>query len=253
MYNRFMHSDVYDRLIARNYDAVYSVLRDPSGDAAFYLQQARECGGPVLELGCGTGRTLLPIGRAGIDCVGLEPSSEMLAVLREKDPPPNLCLVQGCMQELDLGDARFPLITAPFRAFSHLLTVEEQLCALGRIRQHLAPGGRFVFDLFDPKLERMALLQEPEALAATFQYEGCAVQRFDSVTRDPSTQIITLRMRFAGGPPELTGSTELPIRWFYRYEVEHLLARAGFAHVTICGGFDGRPWTAGGETVITAR
>jgi hypothetical protein len=64
---------------------------------------------------------------------------------------------------------------------------------------------------------------------------------------------MTVTFRFEGGPPELTGSTEVELRWFYRYELEHLLARAGFTDVSFFGGFDRRPWTAGGETVVIAR
>lgn len=247
------NSDIYDQLIASNYDAVYAVIRDPSGDAAFYRQLALDCGGPVLELGCGTGRILLGIAQAGIECVGLDVSPAMLQIFRAKAPPPNLTLVEGRMQHFELGAGRFRLITAPFRAFSHLLTVGEQLAALACIRRHLAPGGQLVFDLFDPKLERIAAPSEPEHLAATFHYQGHELRRFDSSLRDHTAQVMTVRMRFEGGPPELTGSADFKLRWFYRYEVEHLLHRAGFAEVAIYGGFDRRPWTAFGETLVFAR
>ena len=73
-------------------------MRNPSGDVAFYGELARASGGPVLELGCGTGRTLLPIAQAGIHCVGVDASPAMLAVLRQKSPPPNLELVEGRME-----------------------------------------------------------------------------------------------------------------------------------------------------------
>src|SRR5262245_8956618 len=115
--------DVYPELLAATYDSAYAVIRDPSGDAGFYLELAREIGGPVLERGCGTGRTLLPIARAGIACVGVDGSPTMLAELRRKAPPPNLTLVEGRMEALELGDRRFRLCTCPFRAFSHLLDV----------------------------------------------------------------------------------------------------------------------------------
>src|SRR5215475_12662699 len=155
--------DEYDASIAKNYDAEYAVIRDPSGDRAFYAELARASGGPVLELGCGTGRVLLPIAEQGIPCVGLDLSKNMLDVLRAKGPPPSLSLVQASMTGFDLGGARFPLIFAAFRAFQHLCTVEEQLAALGCIRRHLAPGGTFAFDVFAPSLTRTAIEEEPEA------------------------------------------------------------------------------------------
>ena len=84
----------------------------------------------MLELGCGTGRVLLPIARLDVACVGLDLSPGMLDVLRSKAPPPNLTLVQASMTDFDLGTERFQLVFSAFRAFQHLYTVEEQLAAL---------------------------------------------------------------------------------------------------------------------------
>ena len=67
-----MYDETYDRLIAEHYDGTYDELRTPSGDAAFYARLAARTGGPVLELGCGTGRVLLPIAATGVECVGLD-------------------------------------------------------------------------------------------------------------------------------------------------------------------------------------
>src|SRR3954451_19627199 len=97
-------SDEYEGLLSRNYDALYGVMRDPSGDAAFYRQLAQETGGPVLELGCGTGRVLLPIAALGLPCVGVDASPAMLAALRDKHPPANLELIEARMETFDLGD-----------------------------------------------------------------------------------------------------------------------------------------------------
>jgi ubiquinone/menaquinone biosynthesis C-methylase UbiE len=246
------YADGYARLVARHYDALNAVLRGSSQDAAFYLALARERGGAVLELGCGTGRILLPIAQAGIPCVGLDASRDMLDVLRAKLPPPNLALVHAAMESFDLGARRFALITIPFRAFSHLLHVPAQLAALERIRRHLAPGGRLALDVFDPKLASLARAEEPEALAATAETARGRVQRFDRVSRDAARQVLTLRMRFVGPAPEDCGEGELELRWFHRYELEHLLARAGFAVEALYGGFDRRAWAPGGETIVVA-
>src|SRR3954463_15753251 len=108
------YDDTYQRAIARSYDAEYAVTRDASGDCAFYAALAREAGGPVLELACGTGRVLLPIAREGIPCVGLDHSQAMLDVLRSRDPPPNLELALASMTDYDMGTARFRLIYAAF-------------------------------------------------------------------------------------------------------------------------------------------
>jgi ubiquinone/menaquinone biosynthesis C-methylase UbiE len=177
----------------------------------------------------------------------------MLAMFRAKNPPGNVRLVESRMEALDLGAARFRLVTIPFRALSHLLSVDAQLAGLESARRHLAPGGTLALDVFDPKLERMALSEEPESLAVTFWEGKHEVRRWDSIRRDSTTQIMNVTLRFEGDVPELAGSAEVQLRWFYRYELEHLLARTGFADVSFFGGFDRRPWTAGGETVVIAR
>ncbi|HEY8122541.1 MAG TPA: class I SAM-dependent methyltransferase [Myxococcota bacterium] len=247
------YADSYARLIARHYDALNETLRGASRDAAFYLELARASGGPVLELGCGTGRVLLPIAREGIACVGLDASLDMLAMLRAKRPPPNLELVHGDMAAFDLGARRFALITVPFRALSHLLDVPAQLAALANARRHLAPGGRLALDVFDPKLARTAIAEEPEELAVSANTPRGRLQRFDRVSRDLARQVLTLRVRFVADAPEDCGEGELQLRWFHRYELEHLLARAGFAIEALYGGFDRSPWTPGGETIVIAR
>ena len=244
-------SDEYEGLLALNYDALYGVMRDPSGDAAFYRALAQETGGPVLEMGCGTGRVLLPIAALGIPCVGVDASPAMLAALRAKNPPPNVELVEGRMESVDLGDRRFRLVTSPFRAFLHLLDVPSQLAALANVRRHLAPGGAFAFDVFDPKLAWLIAPGDTERLDATFKRDGVEIRRFAKTRTDLATQIMEVTFRFE--PAETDGNTTVRLRWFYRYEIEHLLARAGFTDVTFYGGYDRRPWRPEGETVIVAR
>lgn len=248
-----VYSVEYERNLAQTYDAVYGVVRDPSGDVAFYVEQARESGGPVLELGCGTGRILLPTARLGLSCVGLDASPEMLAVLRGKNPPANVELVNDRMETFDLGKQRFRLVTAPFRAMQHLLDVDAQLRALENVRRHLAPGGAFVFDVFDPKLDRMAILDEPESEGVSFVHDGHEMRRRESVRRDLSSQIMTVTFRVEGGPVGLQGTAEIKMRWYYRYELEHLLTRAGFANLTFYGGFTKLPWRAGEDITVVAR
>jgi hypothetical protein len=176
----------------------------------------------------------------------------MLDVLRSKGPPANLEVIQGRMETFQIG-RQFALITAPFRAFQHLLDVESQLAALSNVRTHLAADGIFAFDVFDPKLERTAVLQEAEAMSFTFTHQGKKMRRYDTVRRDPTTQVMTVDFRFVGDAADLAGSTQIEMRWFYRFELEHLLARAGFTRLTFYRNFNRSPWRAGGETVVLAQ
>jgi SAM-dependent methyltransferase len=248
--------DSYDRSIARNYDAEYAVIRDPSGDRAFYAGLARDGGGPVLELGCGTGRVLLPIARDGIPCVGLDLSGNMLDVLRAKQPPANLELVQAAMTAFDLGARRFRLIFAAFRVFQHLCTVEKQLAALACVRRHLSPSGLFAFDVFAPNLARTAVEDEPEVEDVRARDGDAEIRRFVRVHRDHVTQVMTVKMRherWEGAAKVGEGASDLITRWFYRYELEHLLARAGFVIEALYGGFDREPYSATGEMIFVTR
>lgn len=246
-------ADPYGGVTARYYDAAYAVLRAPVQDVAFYSELARASGGPVLELACGTGRVLLEIAKQGIACAGVDLSPGMLAKLRAKGAAPSLRLVQAPMQRFDLGSDRFALIYSAFRGFQHLYTVEDQLACLACVRRHLAPGGAFAFDVFNPKLERMGASEEPEVARLRFALDGEEVVRYERVWRDPATQLLRVRMRYerkrAGGELE-SEEVEFQMRWFYRYEVEHLLARAGFRDVALYGGFAKQPFSAGSPEII---
>ena len=244
-------SDDYEGPLARNYDALYGVMRDPSGDAAFYRELAVEARGTVLELGCGTGRVLLPIAALGIPCVGVDASPAMLAALRAKRPPANLEVVLGRMESFDLDERRFRLVTCPFRAFQHLLDIPSQLATLANVRRHLAPGGAFAFDVFDPKLALLTAPADTERLEATFTIDGVETKRFGRARFDQEAQILEVTFRFE--PAQRDGNSTVRLRWFHRYELEHLLARAGFTDLTFFGGFDRRPWRPEGETIVVAR
>lgn len=246
----------HQRAIARSYDAEYAVIRDPSGDRAFYAELARETGGPVLELACGTGRVLLPIAREGIPCVGLDHSRAMLDVLRSKEPPSNLELVEAPMTDFDLGAARFRLIFAAFRGFQNLLGVDEQLATLACARRHLAPGGVLAFDVFAADPARVAIAETPEREEVRAEEGDEEVRRFSTIWNDPAAQVMRVRFRherWRAGVKVSDEATEIRMRWFWRFELEHLLARTGFTVEAMYGGFDRRPYDAKKEMIVVAR
>lgn len=245
--------DSYGTVTARFYDAAYATMGSLGRDVDFYVSLARETGGPVLELGCGTGRVLLAVAAAGIECTGLDLSAEMLGALRRKLEPAGLArpprLVVGRMQAFDLPGERFGLVCSAFRPFQHLYTVEDQLGCLACVRRHLRPGGLFAFDVFTPRLDLIAVDQVPEEEDMRFQQDGEEVVRFTSVVRDRALQVQRVHMRYErrrGG--EVVGSelSTFHMRWFHRYELEHLMVRAGFDDVEIYGDFDRSP--VGAET-----
>jgi len=242
----------YGPVTARYYDAAYATLASLGPDVDFYRTLAQETGGPVLELGCGTGRVLRALASDGVACTGLDGSPEMLDVLRAKRPA-GIEFVEADMRSFDLGAQRFALIYSAFRAFQHLTEVEDQLRCLARVRAHLAPGGRFAFDVFKPDLARMAQDEEPETEDLRFEHEGDEVVRTARVVRDGATQCMRVVFRYERrrrGRPVGSESAEFVMRWFYRYELEHLMARAGFPDVAIYGDFDRSPVGAGSPSFV---
>jgi SAM-dependent methyltransferase len=233
-------TDSYGVVTARYYDGAYRALRGQA-DAAFYRELAHEAAGPVLELGCGTGRVLLPIAADGIPCTGLDRSPAMLKALRAKQTPATLRLVNAPMQDFDLGSDRFTLIFSAFRAFQHMYTVEDQLGCLACVRRHLAPGGAFAFDVFNPRLDRIGLRSSPEVEEVRYELDGDEVVRYAAAEREPEVQLTHVHMRYErwrDGRVVGEERVSFDMRHFFRYELEHLLARAGFDDVTIYGDFD---------------
>jgi SAM-dependent methyltransferase len=236
--------------VARLYDGDYAVLRDPSGDVEFYVDQARRSGGPVLELACGTGRILLATARAGIEITGVDASAAMLARARERlaaEPPEirrRVVLHEADMCAFDAG-RRFPLVTIPFRPVSHLLGLEQQLALVRTVRRHLGPRGRLVFDVFQPDPVFLAGPRE-ERLDLEREEGGRRIRRFSRARPHLATQVMDVTFRWEIEEPSgkrTEHGVEFPMRWYHRYELEHLLARGGLRVLALYGDFRRGPFT----------
>lgn len=245
----------------------YVVPYATRGDVEFYVDEALAADGPVLELGCGTGRVLIPIARAGVPITGLDGSSAMLDQCRAKlaaEPAPvrsRVTLHEGDMRDFQLG-GRFALITIPFRPFQHLLTVEDQLACLASIHRHLREGGRVILDLFNPSLDylvnRPIGVEMPEGPPFTMTDGRQVVRSFKIVAQDRFNQVNDIELIYdvthRGGRTERQVHT-FRMRYFFRYEAEHLLARAGFAVDQLYAGYDRSSYgsTYPGELIFIAR
>jgi SAM-dependent methyltransferase len=251
--------------IADLYDHV-GLYRDRP-DVAFFVEAATAAGSPVLEVGCGTGRVLIPTARAGVDIVGLDLSPHMLAVCRQRlqeEPEAGrgrVRLVEADMRDFDLG-SRFTLATIPFRPFQHLLTVEDQLSCLGCIHRHLIDDGVLILDLFNPSLDWLVnkpigeeLDEEPEFVTPDGRR---VVRRHKTVARNRFTQVSKFELIYDVTHPD--GRTErlvqaFPLRHLFRYEAEHLLARAGFVVEHVYADYDKSAFGSKypGELLMLAR
>jgi ubiquinone/menaquinone biosynthesis C-methylase UbiE len=226
------------------------------GDRDWYRRKAKECGGPVLELGAGTGRITLGIAKDGVRIYALDADAAMLEALRRKvaDQPrevqERVTVIDGDMRVFQLAE-RVALIIAPFRAFLHNVTEPDQLACLGRVREHLRPGGRFAFNVFHPSLEYMA--QHASALAGVWRWAGTfpragggCIVRSDVNRYDTVRQCVYSQHRYeeygSDGTLRRTFLHRLELAYLYPPDIRRLLEQAGFKSVQIDGGFDARPF-----------
>jgi SAM-dependent methyltransferase len=247
------------------YDSCFSGLE---GDLQFYVEEAQKAGPPVLELGCGTGRILLPIAKAGLNIVGLDRAPAMLALLRQKlaklgpDVQGRVSLIEGDMRDFAFAD-RFPLIIIPYRAFLHLLTAKAQRQALTCIREHLTDDGRLIFNVFDPNLEVIAAHLGPLGAAQKKDFEfvdptsGHRIVVWATSQYDPEQQLIEQYFIFeeldADGDMIARTYRPLTLRYVHRYEMRYLLELCGYKVEALYGDFQCGPFRYGGEQVWVAR
>jgi len=225
--------------IARLYDPWSAGVIE---DISFYVEEALASGGPVVELGVGTGRIAIPIAMAGVQVIGVDSSEGMLAVCAEHGRQAGV----DARLDLRLGDLRrppvrerVPLVTCPFRAYLHLASDEERLEALAAARELLEPGGRLVFDVFAPSQDDVE-----ETDGRWIEREPGIDERADW---DLDAQTLTLSVRGSQGSSTMTLWWLEPQRW------SSLLAEAGFDVHACYGWFDRRPYAGGEDTVWIAR
>jgi SAM-dependent methyltransferase len=230
--------------MSSRYDAIARVYdpwsRSVVEDVAFYVEEARASRGPVVELGVGTGRIAVPIAQAGVHVIGVDDSAGMLRVCAER------AAAAGVQLDLRVGDLRRPpvservtLVLCPFRAYLHLQDDGERVDALTAACELLAPGGRLIFDVFEPGADDIA-----ETHARWIEREPGIWERADW---DERAGTLTLSVRSE------TGETTMQLAWIPTEHWRDLLERAGFDVLACYGWFDRRPYRGGEDSVWIAQ
>jgi SAM-dependent methyltransferase len=249
------HGGYEDReYVADYYDYAYN--RRNNIDVDFYVNYAKDCGGRTLELACGTGRILIPTAAAGCDITGLDLSPFMLQKCRDKlaaqpvDVQKRVKIIQGNMTDFNTGE-KYALITMPFRPFQHLTTVEEQKACLRCIYNHLKPRGKLVFDVYNPNPAKLVLTPEsmtervdfPEAPLPDGRtvYRSSRLPGFHRDLQYNDVELIYYVTHPDGKKERLVQS--FPMRYYYRYELEHLLELCGLKIINLFGNFDKSAYT----------
>jgi SAM-dependent methyltransferase len=229
---------VYDA-IAHLYDAW---SRQVVEDVDFYVEEALVAGGPVVELGVGTGRIAVPTAHAGVDVIGVDSSAAMLEICRRAAADAGV----EALLDLRLGDLAHPpvtervrLVTCPFRSYLHLHEDAERLAAFTAARALLEPGGRLVFDVFAPSREDIR-----ETNGRWLEREPGIWERADW---HPLQRRLTLSVRGEGG------ETTMELAWLAPEDWRRLLEQVGFEEIELYGWFDRRPYRRGEDAVWIAR
>lgn len=240
----------YPKEFARFYDIIYSHLRD-GVDNKFFQKQIAEAKGRVLEVGVGTGRFFKEALEKGADIYGIDISPEMLKVLKSNlNENEHFRISEQGIVDFSF-DSNFELIIAPFRVMMHVVNKDDQLRAINNVFDNLQPGGTFIFDTFVPNLEHLI-----KGLDNCVDFEGKhkpgkSLKRISSTKPDLIEQLIDVTFKFEWEENGMnTYEWSVPLRFFFRYELEHLIERSKFENYTILGDYDGAPLNSNSKEFI---
>ncbi|MCT1775290.1 bifunctional 2-polyprenyl-6-hydroxyphenol methylase/3-demethylubiquinol 3-O-methyltransferase UbiG [Brachybacterium sp. p3-SID957] len=196
-------------------------------------------GGRALELAIGTGRVAIPLREAGVEVAGIELSKAMIDRLREKVDAATIPVVQGDMTTATAGEG-FTLAYLVFNTISNLLTQEQQVECFRNAARHLAPGGRFVVELWVPQLRSLAPGHGGTVEVSESGY--LLVDTYDTLAQ----LVVSHHVRF---DPQVDGSREAqlartPHRYVWPAELDLMAQLAGFELEHRYAGFDRAEFTA---------
>lgn len=238
--------------VAQYYDAENA---DKTDDIDFYTELAEECAGTILEIGCGSGRVVLPLAKAGYTVHGIDNNAAMLALAQARvdhapDAYPALTLQAGNILNTAPPHNHYHLILLSYNMLMHFHDQPEQITLLQRLRRIIADEGLLVIDL--PNAGEVFAQPNTDALTLERTFinpdNGHMVLQQAVTTLDRVTQL----MRIVWLYDEVQGDgtlkrTVAPVvfRYFFPYEVQLLLKLAGFRVEQIYGDVDGSPFESG--------
>jgi SAM-dependent methyltransferase len=217
-----------------------------AADIPFYIGQAHKRGEPILELGCGTGRITIPIAKEGMEVWGLDVSPQMLATARKKSDALGLSInwVQADCRDFHLGQ-KFNLIFYPFNSIQHLLDLGDLEACLACVKEHLAPTGKFIVDIFNPSLGK--LLTDHSQITEITQYPApdgngvIKVLESHSYRRDSQILEVLWHYRREDGRTETIPAS---MRVIFPQELDAILGYNGLGLEEKLGDYDGSPFRA---------
>jgi ubiquinone/menaquinone biosynthesis C-methylase UbiE len=217
-------------------------------DVPFWRRVAAGADGPVLELGCGTGRVSLPLARAGVNLVGIDRSAPMLdrarrQIRRSSNPQirKSLRLVRGDIRTLPFDAGAFPMVLAPYGILQSLIRPRDLTAALASVARVLAGGGTFGIDLV-PDVPKWREYENRVQLRG--RAGGAQLTLIESVRQDPKRHLTTFEQKYVERRGERTREHrfDLTFRTLSVRQMTGQLERAGFRVDSVLGDYRGRPW-----------
>lgn len=215
-------------------------------DVLFWRRLAAEHGGRVLELGCGTGRLLVPLARAGADIVGVDRSEPMLAYarrrLRRARDAPHSSIVRADIRSLPFQAHSFGMVMAPYGMLQSLTREEDLAATLASVARIIEPGGLFGVDLV-PDLPRWPEYENRVTLRGRDR-AGRTITLRESVRQDRRRGLTIFHQvyRRRAGRRSEQREFSLTFRTLSVQEIRARLERAGFAIAAVLGDYAGGPW-----------
>jgi SAM-dependent methyltransferase len=243
-YTRVMANDIYSQ-IAPYYDLLHASLTQ---DIGFALVLAARHPGPVLELGSGTGRLLLPLARAGYRVTGVDNSMPMLERAKQRlaeEPPAvqgRVALVAADITQFALAPAHYSLALVPYNTFMHL-DAAAAVPAVQAVARHLQPGGRLLLDLANPFVVEQTPGDQLVSLEKilTEPQNGAVVVVMAANVLQPATQQLTITWIYDASPPG-GGTVERSVarvtyHYYFPHQVELLFEQAGLRLEALYGDY----------------
>jgi SAM-dependent methyltransferase len=241
----------YPKNFARFYDLIYHQMRD-AVDVDYFQNEVLKAKGKVLEIGVGTGRLFMNALNMGADIYGIDISQSMLDVLHNKlDPAQHNRISLQNMMDFRF-DFKFDLIIAPFRVLMHILEKSDQITALNNVYKHLNNNGKFIFDTFVPNLGQL-ITGIKDVTDFEGEYEpGKKAKRMVSTAPDLINQLIQIKFTMEWDENNKLKHEEwnFPMRFFFRYELEHLVERSDFEGYRIFGDYEENELNANSKEFI---
>lgn len=229
---------------------------DFSEDIEFLLELVNYGEGPILELGCGTGRVLAPLAEANHTVVGLDSSEAMLNIARSRlDPYANASLVAGDMTELDtVAGGPFGVIISSLNSIMHLTEQGQQRAMMTSALNTLKPGGRLIIDTLNPSVAQLNHLLNTTHLEGSWQRDdGTMIDKWGHRQPGTESQVIDTLIWYdqtdADGGYSRT-RTRFDLRYVHQSELALMLESAGFVHVDWYGSYDLDSWDAAADRII---